>query len=350
MHETMDFCGNASSVHQAGNEAKKLIENARAEVAKSINAKDKDIIIFTSGATEANNMVLKGSGCERILISAIEHSSITNTVPDAEIIPVLENGVIDLEILERMLKDNNRPTLISVMMVNNETGVIQPIKEIMQMAKSLGALVHTDAVQAIGRIELDLQDLGVDFMTLTAHKIGGPQGTGCLVVSNCNTIAPLITGGHQEKNLRAGTQNLIGIVGFGEAAKLAKTDMHKYQELKKLRDKIEIEIKKIAPEAKFFGSNADRVSNVTMIATPDISGETQLVALDVENICVSNGSACTSGTVKKSRILEAMGASDNEATSAIRVSLGWNSTEKDVEYFLEKWTETYNRIKSRVKK
>jgi cysteine desulfurase len=306
------------------------------------------VIVFTSGATEANNLVLKGCGCERILVSAIEHPSVLNALPEKEIIPVLPSGIIDLAALDLMLEGNDRPTLISVMLVNNETGVIQPVEAVVEIAKRRGALVHTDAVQAAGRLPIDLQKLGVDYLTLSAHKIGGPQGVGCLVLSNCVSVTPLLSGGNQEKNMRAGTENLAGIAGFGVAAELAARDLGSYQALATLRDKIETELKKIAPAIHFFGQQAPRVANTTMFALAGASSETQLIALDMAGICVSNGSACSSGTVKTSHVLKAMGASEAEAGASLRISLGWNSTEKDVDYFIQKWTEMYNRIKSRL--
>ncbi len=348
MLQTLKFPGNASAIHKAGREARRGIEAARQQVSRLVNAGPKAVIIFTSGATEANNLVLKGSGCERILASATEHPSVLKARPDIETIPVLPGGIIDLAALDRMLEGNDRATLISVMLVNNETGVIQPLDKVMEIAKRRGALVHTDAVQAAGRLPIDLQKLGVDYLTLTAHKIGGPQGTGCLVLSNCVSVTPLLSGGSQEKNMRAGTENVAGILGFGVAAELAARDMTAFRKLAALRDRIETELKKIAPAIRFFGADAPRVANTTLFALPGASSETQLIALDLAGICVSGGSACASGTVKASHVLKAMGVSDADAGAALRVSLGWNSTEKEVDYFISKWSEMYNRVKSRL--
>lgn len=346
MLSVLEFSGNASSIHKAGREARRKIEEARSKIAKFVNVKSSSVIIFTSGATEANNLVLKGAGCERIILSAIEHPSVLKARVDAEVIPVHPDGLVDLAALDRMLEKNDRPTLISVMSVNNETGVIQPIEGVVEIARRRGALVHTDAVQAAGRLPIDLQRWGVDYLTLSSHKIGGPQGAGCLVMSNCTTVTPQTLGGNQEKNMRAGTENLGGIVGFGTAVELA--DIQEFQKIGSLRDRMEAELKKIAPALRIFGKDSPRVANTSMFALPGASSETQLIALDMAGICVSNGSACASGTVKPSHVLTAMGASAAEAESSIRVSLGWNSTEKDVEYFLQKWTEMYNRIKSRL--
>jgi cysteine desulfurase len=350
MLEMLEFPGNASSVHKLGRESRRRIEQARAQIATLVNAASRAVIIFTSGATEANNLVIKGSGCERIIVSAIEHPSVLNAVSEKEIIPVLTNGVIDLAALENMLQKNDRSTLISVMQVNNETGSIQPIDEVVALAKKYGALVHTDAVQAAGRIAIDLQKTGIDFITLSAHKIGGLQGVGCLVLSNCVTVMPLMQGGNQEKNLRAGTENLAGICAFGAAADHSTQSMQKYNKLSVLRDYIEVKIQGMAPETVIFGREVPRVANTSMFAVPGLPSETQLIALDLANIYVSNGSACSSGTVKSSHVLKAMGIEDALAGCALRVSLGWNTTQDDVDCFIEKWGEMYRRIQSRKEK
>jgi len=346
MMELLGFPGNASSIHKAGRDARRRIEESRAAIARLVNAGSKDVIVFTSGATEANNLALKGAGMERVIVSAIEHPSVLQTVSEKDIIPVLPSGVIDANVLDRMMENNTRQTLISVMSVNNETGVIQPVDEVVKIARKRGALVHTDAVQAAGRMPLDMQALGVDFLTLSAHKMGGPQGVGCLVIANCVTTQPQILGGNQEKNLRAGTENLAGICGFAKAVDLV--DIEKYHKLGVLRDKLEKDLRALAPTLKIFGFEAPRVHNTSMFALPGAPSESQLIALDLAGICVSNGSACSSGTVKPSHVLRAMGASEAEASSSLRVSLGWNTTESDVDYFMAKWTEMYNRVKSRL--
>ncbi|TAL40019.1 MAG: cysteine desulfurase [Alphaproteobacteria bacterium] len=346
MLELLGFPGNASSVHKAGREARRRIEGSRQILVKHLNAGPKDIIVFTSGATEANNMALLGAGVERVIVSGIEHPSVLQALPRPEIIPVLPSGIIDVAALDRMLEGNTRQTLISVMLVNNETGVIQPIEEVTRIARKRGAIVHTDAVQAAGRMPIDIQKLGVDFLTLSAHKLGGPQGVGCLVIANCAVVAPLLRGGNQEKSLRAGTENLAGICGFAKAVELI--DFKEYRKLGVLRDKLEAELKALAPALRIFGFEAPRVHNTSMFALPGASSEAQLIALDLAGICVSNGSACSSGTVKPSHVLKAMGVPEAEANASLRVSLGWNTTTKDIDFFLSKWTEMYNRIKSRV--
>ncbi|MFN7113438.1 MAG: cysteine desulfurase family protein [Alphaproteobacteria bacterium] len=347
MQEMLGFPGNASAIHKAGRDARRRIEQARGNIAAALNAGARDVIVFTAGATEANNLALLGAGMERVIVSATEHPSVLNVRSDAEILPVDANGIVDVAALDGMLAGNTRQTLISVMRVNNETGVIQPIEEIVAVARKRGALVHSDCVQAFGKIPLDVQKLGADFVTLSAHKMGGPQGVGCLVICNCNPVAPMIRGGNQEKNIRSGTENLPAIVAFGHAATLI--DPAEFATLALWRDKIETAIKSAAPEAVIFGANSPRIANTTMFALPGAPSETQLIALDLAGICVSNGSACSSGTVKPSHVLKAMGADDAAAGASLRVSLGWNTAEKDVDYFIAKWLEMYGRVQSRKK-
>jgi cysteine desulfurase len=349
VYETLGIVGNPSSIHKAGRDSRRRIEAAREQIARLVNAGDKAVIVFTSGATEANNLVLKGSGCERALVSAIEHVSTLESAPHKEIIPVLPSGVVDLAMLDRMLEKTDRSTLVSVLYINNETGVIQPIDEVVRIARTHSALVHVDAAQAAGRIPIDTQSLGIDYLTLSSHKMGGPQGAGCVVMENCLTVTPLLTGGNQEKNMRAGTENLPGISGFGKAAELAVRDMNAYSLLTVYRDKIEINLKEIHPSLKVFGEDSSRAPNTSMIAAPGLPSDMQLISLDLAGIYVSNGSACSSGTVKRSHVLKAMGASDAEMASALRISMGWNTTEDDVNYFIQKWQEMYERVQLRLK-
>lgn len=346
MEAALDLPGNASSTHKAGREARRLIEAARAQVASLVDAGPRAVIVFTSGATEANNMALRGSGCERVIVSAIEHPSVLST-PGIEITPILADGTLNVFALDKMLEGNDRPTLLSVMLVNNETGIIQPVEAVVEIAKRRGALVHCDAVQAAGRIQVDIQKLGVDYLSLSAHKMGGPQGAGCLIMANCVNVSPLLLGGGQEKGLRAGTENVAAIAGFGMAAELAIQDMAKMQLLAALRDELEQKLSQFAPDIRFFGKDASRVSNTSLFAVPGMPAEMQLIALDMEGVFVSNGSACASGTVKTSHVLAAMGVTGGEAQCAIRVSLGWNSTAEDVECFLAAWEKMHARVKSR---
>jgi cysteine desulfurase len=344
MQEILRFPGNASAVHKGGRQARKRIEESRQTLLKHVNAGPRDVLVFTSGATEANNMALLGSGMERMIVSSIEHPSVLNAAPHAEKIPVTTDGIIDLSALEKMLTGNTRQTIISVMMVNNETGVIQPMAEVCSLARKYGALVHTDAVQALGRLPIDIQKLGVDFMSFSAHKIGGPQGVGCLIIANCAVIAPLLKGGNQEKNLRAGTENLAGIAGF--AAAVENIDVAGYQtRIGVLRDTLEKSLKSIAPDVVFFGAGAERVANTTMFACKNMPSDMQLIGLDLAGIAASNGSACSSGTVAVSHVLKSMGVPADIASCALRVSLGYGTTAEDIEKFLKCWTDLYARAK-----
>lgn len=344
--------GNASAIHKAGRLARRMLEDARATVVRTFNLGARDVVVFTSGATEANNLVLRGSKLERLIVSAIEHPSVLEAARGSglavDILPVLPNGLINIDALETFLKGNTRQTLISVMLVNNETGVIQPLDQVVALARRYGALVHTDAVQAVGRVPFDVQKLGVDFVSISGHKIGGPQGVGVLIIANCAVIQPQITGGNQEKNLRAGTENLAAIVSF--AAVLENLDTTANDQLALWRDRIENELSAAAPNLRIFGKDVPRVANTTMFALPGISSETQLIALDLAGICVSNGSACSSGTVKASHVLRAMGADDAVAGSSLRISLGWNNTQDDVERFITAWLKMYERVKDKCQK
>ncbi|NBX65575.1 MAG: cysteine desulfurase [Proteobacteria bacterium] len=326
--------GNASSVHAAGRSARAHVEDARRHVAALCRADAKGVI-FTSGATEANNTVLKHFASGRILTSGIEHPSVIEAVAGTERIPVSQNGIVDLSALKKMLEGG--ASLVSVMLVNNETGVIQPVAEISKLAKATGARVHCDAVQAAGRIPIDITALGIDYLTLSAHKMGGPQGVGALVTVAGAPPVKLIHGGGQERRQRAGTENIAGIHGFGIAAAAALADMEAYHKLASLRDAIEARIDGIT----VFGNKSPRVANTTCFALEGVPADTQLMALDLAGICVSSGSACSSGSVKPSHVLEAMGIAPALATAALRVSLGWNTTAADIETFIE----TYTRLK-----
>lgn len=329
--DIMTMPHNASAVHGYGRAGRKIIEAARAQVAALVGAPPAQVV-FNSGATEGNNTVLKHFAGERILVSAIEHPSVLEAAPAAEKIPVTQDGVIDLDALAAMLKIG-RTAVVSIMLVNNETGVIQPIEQAAALAKNHGALVHCDAVQAAGRIAVDIAALGVDFMTLSAHKIGGPQGAGALVFGLCGETPVLLHGGGQEKQARAGTENVAAIGGFGVAAQEAQKDMAQYQALAAMRDALEKRIAAIAPDTVFHGAKAPRVAGTSMFSLPGRHSETMLIGLDLGGVAVSNGSACSSGTVRASAVLRAMGCGDTLASSALRVSMGWNTSPQDVEIF-----------------
>jgi cysteine desulfurase len=351
MGELMGAVGNASSVHGFGRTARKHVEHARAQVAQMVGTHPNQVI-FTSGATESNNMVVKSFAHERVLISAIEHAAVCQAIETAECIPVDTNGLICMDALEDMLRQSPAPALLSVIMVNNETGVIQDIAAIARLAKKICPTihVHTDAVQAMGRIKVDFAALNVDYMSLSAHKMGGPQGVGALIVAPGARPPRLLTGGGQEKRQRAGTENVAGIAGFGIAAEMAGEQIESYQRLALWRDEAEAALLEAAPTLKIYGKNAPRVSNTIAMALAGMPAETQLMNLDLAGIAVSSGSACSSGTFNPSRILIAMGASDDEARAALRISMGWQSSEDDIKAFVEAWLKIYARMKDKLQK
>jgi cysteine desulfurase len=297
------------------------------------------MVVFTSGGSEANNMALKGAPVERLIVSATEHPSVleaaTASGKKVEILPVTYQGVVDLGALEEMLPGPK--ALVSVMLANNETGVIQPVSDIVRLAQAQGALVHTDAVQALGKIPVNFGLLGVDMMTLSAHKLGGPVGAGALTIRDGLAVDALIHGGGQELRRRAGTENLVSISGFGAVAQTR-------QDVKPLRDRLEAALE----GAVVFGAGANRLPNTLCFAMPGMKAETLLMAFDLEGIAVSSGSACSSGKVAKSHVLAAMGVAQEISQGAIRVSLGWNTTEGQIDTFIAAWRKIIARHKARA--
>ncbi|HKU98178.1 MAG TPA: cysteine desulfurase family protein [Vineibacter sp.] len=343
MAEVMAAVGNASSVHAFGRSARAQLDRARTSVADLVGAQAADVV-FTGGGTEANNAVLRGAQRQRVIASAIEHDSVRLAADNAETVPVTPDGVIDLEALSRMLAASSEPALVCVMLANNETGVVQPVAEVARMAHAAQALVHCDAVQAAGRIAIDMSALDVDYLTLSAHKLGGPQGVGAVVLRASAPFAASQRGGGQERSRRAGTENVAGIAGFGVAAGIAAQDLPAATALATLRDKMEHDLVQLAPDAQIFGSRTSRLPNTSCVAMPGVAATTQLMALDLAGVAVSAGSACSSGKVKPSHVLAAMGATENEAASALRVSLGWTTTADHVGRFVGAWSDLYRRL------
>ena len=331
--------GNPSSVHRSGRAARSRLEAARCQVAALAGALPAEVV-FTSGGTEANNMAIGGSVRPRLLASAVEHDSVLKAAPAAEIIPVDGDGVVDLGALERMLALPGEPALVSVMFANNETGVLQPIADVVRLARRTGAFVHCDAVQAAGKERLDLHGLGVDYLSLSAHKLGGPTGVGALVVRSGAPFASDRRGGGQEANRRAGTENVAGIAGFGAAASAAGEGLM----VEGLRDRLERSLLAIAPAARVFGAGARRLGNTTCISMPGVKAETQVMALDLAGLCVSAGAACSSGKVQRSPVLAAMGVENAVAETAIRISFGWNTHSDDIERLIAAWRDLYIRV------
>lgn len=337
MAEALTDAGNPASVHRFGRAARRRLEDAREAVAALAGARPPQVV-FTSGGTEANNMALRGHGARRVLVSAVEHDSVLKAVPKAERLPVDAQGRVSLAALESRLAADPRPALVSVMLANNETGVRQPVADIAACAHRHGARVHCDAVQAAGKIPLDPAALGVDLMTLSAHKLGGPQGVGALLVLDDAPVEAYLHGGGQERGFRAGTENLAGIVGFGAAAAAAADEVGRWADIAAWRDRLERDAVAQVPGAVVHGAGAERLPNTSCLGRPGVSAEVQLMALDMAGVAVSSGAACSSGKVQPSHVLAAMGVAPEAAGEAIRVSFGWASRAADLDRFLAAWT------------
>lgn len=349
MLRTFELPGNASSIHAEGRAARAAIEKAREAVARLVGAKAKNII-FTSGGTEAANLVLTPGfrrlgqqGSARLLIGATEHPCVLTghrfPAGSVEVIPVDSDGSLDLAWLEARLREaGDERVLVTIQLANNETGVLQPLAEAAQLVHEHGGLIHTDAVQAAGRTPVDMAELGVDALTLSAHKFGGPKGIGAVILASdqFEIAERLIRGGGQEKGFRAGTENVAAIAGFGAAAEIALANMEQEAgRLRALRDEAETELRRIAPDAVVVGAQAERLPNTLAFAIPGLKAETALIAFDLAGVALSSGSACSSGKVKRSHVLDAMGVEPALAEGVLRVSLGWSTTKQDVIRFAE---------------
>ena len=337
--------GNPSSVHKIGRNSKKIVEEVRRNILSALKAKNYDLI-FTSGATESNNLAIKGfikkNNIKTIFSLQTEHASVIDVVKNLDIekkfFNINSNGNVNLREIEELLSKQTNPFLVSIMFANNESGIIHPINEIAKIVRKYKGIIHCDGVQGLGKIEIDLDSLDVDLFSISSHKIGGPTGVGALLINTRNNISPEITGGGQEKNLRSGTENFLGIVGFGEAinevnnlAKICNS------EIKNNRDLLEANLKKLSNEIKIFGEDTNRLANTCYFAYPSMTSENQVIALDQKGICVSSGAACSSGKVEPSHVLKAMQVDEKYIHSAIRVSLGWDSTKEQIETFFNIW-------------
>lgn len=351
MADALALPGNPSSVHAEGRAARAVVERAREEVAALVGAAPAQVI-FTGSGSEANNLALSGARPARVVVSAIEHASILRPAAERRgsfaLVPVSSDGVVDLAALEAILATpgTDGPTLVSIMVANNETGVIQPVREIVSLARRIGALCHVDAVQALGRVPLDFNALGCDLMSLSAHKIGGPKGVGALVRRDGVSLAPLVAGGGQERALRAGTENVPGIAGFAAAAACARNELAEGREmarLARLRDRVEGALRAVSQRAVMIGAGAPRLANTSCIALPGLKAETQIMAFDLAGIAVSAGSACSSGKVEPSHVLMAMNLPAEVAETAVRVSFGFASSDADADAFIAEWTRLHGR-------
>jgi cysteine desulfurase len=344
--QAMASVGNASSVHGAGRRARKAVEDARRKLAALLGAAPNQVV-FTSGGTEADNQVMHMCDPARTFVSAVEHPAILDACPGAQRVPVDSRGIIDLEKLEALLAKSDEPQLVALMLANNETGVIQPVAEAAEIAHRYGALLHCDAVQAVGKIPVDFATLGADTMAMTGHKFGGPQGVGALVVRTPETVDCLMRGGGQERGLRGGTESVAHITALGVAAEIAIERMDRYAALAELRDRMEARLIQSTPGMRVFGSGAPRLPNTSKLMMPGISSETQVMSFDLAGIEVSAGSACSAGRIEPPYVLTAMGVADVDALCALRVSLGWDTTEADIDRFVGEWGKIFERAGSR---
>jgi cysteine desulfurase len=365
MLAALDRVGNPSSVHTEGRAARHLVEAAREQVAALVGTEAGNVV-FTSGGTEANALAL-GPAIERpgdprpldrLLVSAIEHPSVASGGRFArekiEEIPVTPDGIVDLSALEVRLKElgtARERMLVSIMHANNETGVVQPVAASAAMVHAAGGVLHVDAVQTVGRIPCDINVLGADLLVVSGHKLGGPQGVGALIRASdgLHFADPLIKGGGQERGARAGTENVAAIAGFGAAARAAAAarDVDGAR-VGALRERLEAGLMAIAPKSVIFGSRAERLPNTTLFAVPGLKAETALMALDLDGIAASSGSACSSGKVTASRVIKAMGVAPELGAGAVRLSLGPDTTEDEIERFISAWRKLVSRLSSGV--
>jgi cysteine desulfurase len=347
MAAAWDIQGNPSSVHAEGRQARRLVEEARASISAALGALPRNVV-FTSGGTEANALALtpglrraSGVPVTRLLVSAIEHVSVLagGRFPTAAIgtVEVMKCGLLDLDHLRAALA-SGPPALVSVMSANNETGAIQPVRDAAEIVHAAGSLLHVDAIQAFGKIPFDINVMNADLVTLSAHKIGGPKGVGALVLAEgLLGFEPLLRGGGQERGHRAGTENVAGIAGFGAAAKAAMGALEKDAvRLEGLRNRLEAGLRQ-SGDGIVFSDDASRLPNTTLFTVPGLKAETAVIGFDLAGIAVSSGSACSSGKVQPSHVLQAMGFGPNLAQGAVRLSLGWSTSDADIDLCLEAW-------------
>ena len=342
----MTDVGNASSVHGPGRAARGRVEAARRQVAALVGA-DAGQVVFTSGGTEADNQVMRAADPAYTFVSDIEHPAVLDACPGAHRVPVTADGTVDLSALETMLAGADAPAdsqpLVALMLANNETGVIQPVAGAAGIAHRYGARLHCDAVQAVGKIPVDFDALGADTLALTGHKFGGPQGVGALIVRDAGAAECLMRGGGQEHGLRGGTESVASIVALGVAAEIALDRMANYAALGDMRDRLEARLRQYTPGFRVFGDGAPRLPNTSKVMMPGVGSETQVMSFDLAGIAVSAGSACSAGRVEPPYVLTAMGVADDDALCALRISLGWDTTDADLDRFVAVWSDIVDR-------
>ena len=353
-----DEYGNASSVHRFGQQAKSVMDEARSAVSTLIGAEPSELV-FTSGGTEADNFALRGAaealeptGRKHLIATSIEHEAVLVTLKAlarrgwrTTLLPVGESGIVSPDALKDALTDDT--AIVSVMHANNELGTIQPVAELAAIARSKGALFHTDAVQSVAKIPINVRELGVDLLSLSAHKFNGPKGAGALWIKRGTRIVPILTGGKHERTRRAGTENVPAIAGMGVAAERGRAKLGtEAAGVAALRDRLEREILSRIPGTVVNGARELRVPNTTNISFDRIEAESLLIALDLEGIAVSTGAACSSGTLEPSHVLRAMGLPTHRAQNSIRFSLGAGNTDAEIDYLLEKLPKTVEKLRS----
>jgi cysteine desulfurase len=364
MERALDVGGNPSSVHAAGRAARALLEDSRTAVADLVGARADDVV-FTSGGSESNSLALfaavqgaaeAGERITRLFVSAVEHDSVRAGAEALaertaglrlETLPVSSDGVIDLEALRVALREGKGRALVAVMAANNETGVIQPLADVSRLRRESGALFLVDAIQAAGKTAISIETTGADYLSLSAHKLGGPHGVGALVVREGAPFATQITGGGQERGRRAGTENVAGIAGFGAAARVAMSEAGSNR-VRGLRDRFESALKRSVPDVIVFGEDASRLGNTSNFAIADIRAETSVMALDLDGVMVSSGAACSSGKVAPSHVLAAMGVPESIASCALRVSFGPTSNEADADAAIASLVKLRARARARA--
>ena len=353
----MNF-GNASSMYSIGRKSKKAIEDSREKIAKAINCKNANEIYFTACGSESDNLAIKGIAYankdkgNHIITSKIEHPAVLNTCKSLEkdgfkvtYLNVNEKGFINLEELKNSINDNT--ILITIMFANNEIGTIEPIKEIGLIAKEKNVIFHTDSVQAIGNIKIDVQELNIDALSMSAHKFYGPKGVGALYIKNGIKFEKIQDGGHQEKNKRGGTENVPGIIGLGKACELTNINLANHMKhLQELRDYYIQQVEEKIPYVYLNGSREKRLPGNANFSFQFIEGESLLLNLDAKGICASSGSACTSGSTEPSHVLTAIGLDRDIAQASLRVTFGEDNTKEDVDYLVENLIEVVNKLRS----
>jgi cysteine desulfurase len=358
MRVLRDEFGNASSVHHFGQRAKAVLDDARSAVAALVGGEPSEVV-FTGGGTEADNFALRGvaealepTGRKHLIATTIEHEAVLVTLKalarrgwTVTLLPVGTSGIVSPDALGSAVTPGT--ALVSVMHANNEIGTIQPIAELAGIAHAAGALFHTDAIQSAGKIPLNVRQLGVDLLSLSAHKFYGPKGVGALWIKRGTRVASILTGGKHERSRRAGTENVPGIAGLGRAAQLASTKLSSESvRVGALRDRLEESILLTVPGTAINGDRAPRIPNTTNISFEGIEAESLLIALDLEGIAVSTGSACSSGTLEPSHVLRAMGLSSHRTQNSIRISLGGANTEAEVDAFLQKLPNVVAKLRT----